>query len=284
MGRRIGLALTVLLACASAAWAQEVKLFDFEPGPLNVFNGAETATYVNDHVTSGKQAVKVELKGKPWVFDIGFWANSNMAGQWGQYERFVVDVFVEGGPVKVHGFFRDDMKAGWSDRYNFDKMLTPGKRKLEFPLGSVVYEKNQKQIALDKLAQVAIQFEAVDAANPAVIYLDNGRLAKGTAGAEIKALWDFEGSDNGKMELEDYPPEFKGKSKLEPVADHATSGKMALKLESHSKAGNAQFWPKDQDWSQYDALAIDVFNPSDKPIPVGGWVKGTPTDDWAHRL
>ncbi|GEM_PF-1936695 len=283
MARRIGLALIVLLAWAQAGMAQEVKLFDFEPGPLNVLASADTATYVTEHVTSGKQAVKVDLKQKSWVLDIAFFRDSNMAGQWGQYERFVVDVFVEGGPVKVNGFFRDDYKAGWPDRYNFDKMLTPGKRKLEFPLGSVVFEKNQKPIDLAKLAQVAIQFESADPANPAVIYLDNGRLAKGTAGAEVKVLWDFEGSDAGKIELEDYPAEFKGKSKFEMVEDHATAGKKALRLESHSLAGNVQFWPEMQDWSQYDALAIDLFNPSDKPIPVGGWVKGKPTDDWAHR-
>ena len=103
-------------------------------------------------------------------------------------------------------------------------------------------------------------------------------------GYEAKVLFSFEGGDKGKYELEDWPEEFKGKSSLAVVEEHAAAGKKALKLESRAPAGCAVFSGFDSDWSKYDAWAFDVFNPSDKPVPVSGWVRATDANaNWWDR-
>ena len=127
-------------------------------------------------------------------------------------------------------------------------------------------------------------FVSADEKNPTTIYLDNGRLVKGSGSVEIKTLFSFVGNDAGKIELEDYPDEFKGKSSMSPVEEHASAGKKALKLESHAPAGNIQFSGFEPDWSRYDTLAIDIFNPADKPVEVNGWIRsGDLKASWDKR-
>jgi hypothetical protein len=264
----------VALASACSAADLDALLFDYE-GPQQTFENAAKLQYVPEHATQGKNAGKIALD-KPFDMNIGFWGNANKAGTWGQYDQFVVDVYVEGGPVTVVGWAKDkDVNSSpWFQRFNFDFKLEPGKRKLVFSLGAFTRQNGKGNLDLASMDFLAIQFKSEDAAKPATVYIDNARLTKGTGSFEVKVLYTFEGQDPGKTLLEDYPDEFKGKSSMAAVDEHATDGKKALKLESRAPAGNVQFSGFDADWSAYDSLIFDISNPSQEAVKVGGWVKG----------
>ncbi|MCZ7647531.1 MAG: hypothetical protein M5U26_20120 [Planctomycetota bacterium] len=267
----LGLALLPLSAWGSGAEEKEVVLFDFESKQQH-FEAAERIECVPEHATQGKRAGKVTLD-QPFTPNIFYFAGANHAGRWGEFDRLIYDIFVEGGAVKVSGFIRDKDGKDWWTRYNYEFTLQPGKRSLAFSLGLLNRQNGKGALDLKNLEMVALHFASDDPKAVATIYLDNARLVKGTGSFETKLLFSFEGADAGKVELEDYPEEFKGKSSMAPVAERATEGKQALKLESHAPAGNVQFSGFEADWSGYDTLALDVFNPSARPVGVSGWIK-----------
>jgi len=269
-------------AARAAEGPREVLLFDFETD-AGRFENAKKLQYVAEHATQGQKAGKATLD-KPFDANFGFWGNSNMAGKWAEFDQFVIDVFVEGGPVKCFGFVVSDNQMDWWKRYNYEFKLPPGKRRLAFSLGAFVKQGGQKPLDLAKLSFFAIRFASDKAGAAPTIYLDNARLVKGTGSFEVKVLYGFEGADAGKHVLEDWPPEFKGKSKMAAVAEHATEGTKALRLESRAPAGNVAFSGFEADWSRYDTLAMDVFSAADKPIKVSGWIKpDSMATDWWKR-
>ena len=279
-----GILLTSLLALACCAHAEEpaeLVLFDYETPKQNVEN-AERLTCVKEHVTQGDFAGKVLLD-KP--FSPNIFVPPNQGAKWPLYDQFVLDVFVEGGPVAVGGFINDKASAGWDKRYNYEFHLEPGKRKITFGLGGLKRENGSNMLDVKTLTFIAMSFSSEDAARPATIYLDNGRLTKGGGAFEKKVLYSFEGADSGKYELEDYPEEFKGKSKLTLVSEHATDGGKAALLDSHAPAGNIRFSDFDHDWSKYDTLQIDIFNTKNEPVPVSGWIRAdNPAASWDKRF
>ena len=274
------------LPAAPATSTQEELLFDFEPGGKNLFENADKAEFVTEHATQGTHAMKLAL-GKDLKGAMGFHfvRGINAAGRWGQFDRFVVDLYVEGGPAKMYCFIRDEGGNGWDERFNLEQQFQPGKRRIEIPIGSIVRQKNQKPLDVNKLTWASISFAAVSPDVPTTLYVDNARLEKGVSAFHVKVLYSFEEGEKNAYVLEDWPDEFKGKSRMTAVEEHASNGKRALRLESHAPAGNVQFKLADEDtnWSDYDTLAIDVFNPANEPVPVGGWIKDKPADTWDNR-
>lgn len=266
-------AALVAAACFSGVRAgeSEALLFDFE-SPKQAFESAEKIQCVPEHATQGRLAGKIALTA-PFSPNFFFYGGSNQGGKWGEYDQFVMDIFVDGGGVGVNGFIRDKEGQDWWKRHNFEMKLQPGKRRLALSLGSLARSNGKGTLDLASIDFFAITFASEDAKTPATIYLDNARLVKGTGSFEVKTLFSFDGADAGKIELEDWPEEFKGKSSMGAVEEHATAGKKVLKLESHAPAGNVQFSGFDADWSAFDTLAFDIFNPSDKPIALAGWVR-----------
>ncbi|MCK4298613.1 MAG: hypothetical protein KAX80_03720, partial [Planctomycetes bacterium] len=261
--------------------AREVLLFDFE-SPGN-FENADKLQYVAEHVTQGEKAGKVTLD-QPFSPNFFFFGGSNAAGRWGEFDQFVIDVFVEGGPVTCAGFVVADGKQDWWERYNYEFKLPPGARRLAFSLGAFVRQRDQQPLDLSRLTFFAIQFTSDAEGAPATIWLDNARLVKGTGTFEVKRLFSFEGADAGGYTLEDWPPDSPEKSDLALVSEHASEGGKALQLSSRSPAGNVAFSGFESDWSGYDALAMDVFSAGDAPVKVFGWIKpDSPTADYWQR-
>jgi len=278
--------LTAMLAAVALgglyAAEGEALLFDFEDAP-QAFENFERLQFVPEHATQGKHAGKVVLD-KPLAANFGFYAGTNQAGKWGGYDQYIVDAFVEGGPVKVMGFIRDKEGLDWWKRHNFELKLEPGKRRIAFSLGSLTRQNGKGNLDLASIDFFAITFSSEDEQKPATLFLDNARLVKGTGSFEVKILFSVEGADVGRTDLEDWPEDFKGKSAMAVVEAHASHGKKALRLDSRAPAGNVQFSGCESDWSKYDTLAFDVFNPADKPLPVNGWIKGGgEKSDWWNR-
>ena len=271
-------------ASLPAGQSKEAVLADFEKGGLNPFENASRLEFVSDHATQGKTAGKIALDAKGFGFGFDLRSGRNLGGTWSQYDRLALDLFVEGGSVKMYCYARDDQSTNYDTRFNIELTLQPGARKIDLPLGSMFRGRTRNPLNVDKIVWISFTFTNIDQAKPATIFLDNTRLVKGTGDFQVKALYTFEGADAGKYVLEDWPPEFKGKSKLEVVAEHATDGKNALKLDSKAPAGNVQFSGFDGDWSRFDTLAMDVFNPSDQPLALFGWVRsGDPAADMSQR-
>ena len=279
------LAGLLALACA-AVCAQEpapdLMLFNFESKEMGL-EQMDRVTLVPENATEGKTAGKVSLA-QPWSPNFGFWGGANHGPKWAEHDQFIMDVVVEGGPVKVFGFIRDNTGPGWWERHNYELKLTPGKKRIAFSLGALTRQNGNGNLDLKNLEFFAMQFASEDPKQPATIYVDNGRLAKGAGSFEVKVLYSFEGGEAEKYLLEDWPEDFKGKSTMTAVEEHATHGKKALKLESRAPAGNIQFTGFEKNWSTYDSLAIDVYNPSDKPVMISGWVRGKdPNAGWWDR-
>lgn len=288
MYRQIALSIFVLAAVlwGSISWAQEsreVLLYGFESSTALAWEGPDKFEYVPDYATQGDNAGKVTLD-KNFDLNFGFWGGANMAGNWDQFDQFLIDVYVKGGSVKAFGWVKDNAGQSWGKRYNYEFRLAPGKRRLTFSLGAFARQKDQSPLDLKRLEFFAIRFQSLDAKKPATIYVDNARLVKGTGAFEVKVLYSFEGDDEGKYLLEDWPPEFKGKSAMKVVGEHVTQGKNALCLDSRAPAGNVQFSGFDPDWDRFDTLAFDVFNSADKPVKVQGWIRPvSETAGWWDR-
>jgi len=277
-------AATVLRA--GEGGSNEAVLFDFEKGGRNRFENADKLEYVPEHATQGQTSGKAVLKSgdKPFSITFGFNNGTNLQGRWGEFNQFIIDVFVEGGPVKVGNYIKDSESKSWETRYNNEFLLQPGKRKLVWPLAGLVRQQGGKPLDLARLQFFSLWFSSEDKEQAAAIYLDNARLVKGTGSFETKVLYSFEGQDAGKFVLEDWPDEFKGKSSMTVGDEHASDGGKALRLDSRAPAGNVQFSEFPPDWSRYDSLLIDIFNPADKPAWVGGWIRGDdPKSDYYHR-
>jgi hypothetical protein len=81
-------------------------------------------------------------------------------------------------------------------------------------------------------------------------------------------LLGFEDGQQAKVKWSANEP---GKSVATVVADHATEGKKALKIEFIKEGGSFSMTDVPADWSEYDMLAIDCFNPSDHAVVISGW-------------
>lgn len=265
------------------AESKEAVLADFEKGGKNAFEGFDRLALMADHATQGKTAGKIALDAKGFGMGFSFGRGQNLGGSWSKYDRLIVDVFIEGGPVKVYCYARDDQAKTYDTRFNLDLNLAEGKRTIEIPLGSMFRGRTTKPLDVDKLEWLSLSFTNGEATKPATIYLDNIRLVKGSGDFHVKVLYGFEGDDAGKYILEDWPEEFKGKSQMQVISERVTEGKKALKLDSKAPAGNVQFTDFDGDWSRFDTLAIDIFNSADKPVAVGGWVMDKPKASFDQR-
>jgi hypothetical protein len=163
-----------------AARASETMLFDFE-SPKQAFENAEKLAYVPEHATQGKTAGKIKLDA-PFSPNIFFFGGTNQVGKWGEYDQFVMDVFVEGGGVTAAGFVCDKPNQGWDQRHNYEYKLQSGARQLKFSLGALTRENGKGPLDLKALVMIALSFRSDDPKTPATIYLDNARLVKGVAG------------------------------------------------------------------------------------------------------
>jgi len=180
-------ALVTLVAFQTAP--QETVLFDYE-SPNQAFENADKMEYVPDHATQGKRAGKIRLD-RPFAPNLFFFGGSNQAGKWGQYDRFVIDVFVEGGPVTVSGFIVDKEGRDWWKRHNYEFRLRSGAGRLAFSLGSLPRSNGQGNVDLATINMVAMLFASDDPATPSTLYLDHARLVKGTSEVPVAGLRKF---------------------------------------------------------------------------------------------
>ncbi|MBA3846416.1 MAG: hypothetical protein H0X45_07210, partial [Planctomycetes bacterium] len=274
----------VALLLLSAAHGADVVLFDFET-PRQDIENTDRIRCVAEHATAGEMAGMVVLD-QPFSPNFFMTANRNHGAEWARHEQFVLDVFVTGGPVTVSGFIRDAGGQGWWERHNFDLQLPPGKRRVAFPLTGMKRQNGKGMLDPATIDFVAMTFAAAgDGTGEApVIHLDNGRLTSGTGTSAARSLYTFEGVDVGTHRVEDYPEETSTPSLATATADHATDARTALRLESRGPAGYVRFAGFDGDWSDFDALVIDVFNHQSAPVAISGWIRANdPAAGWWDR-
>lgn len=181
--------VVALLAVQAEPAPRETLLFDFE-SPNQAFESANQMEYVSEHVTQGKRAGKVRLD-RPFAPNIFFFGGSNQVGKWGDYDRLVFDVFVDGGAVTASGFIVDKEGRDWWKRHNYEFRLRPGAGSLTFSLGSLARSNGQGNIDLASISTVALQFSGDNSASPPTLYLDNGRLVKGAREIPVAGLRKF---------------------------------------------------------------------------------------------
>lgn len=170
--------------------SHETVLFDYE-SPKQAFENADKLQYVPEHVTQGKLAGKIRLDA-PFAPNIFFFGNTNQAGKWGEYDRLVVDVFVEGGVARVDGFIVDKEGRDWWKRHNYEYRLRPGARKVTFAFGSLPRSNGHGTLDLPSINMVAMIFSADDPKSPPTIWLDNARLVKGADELPVAGLRKFD--------------------------------------------------------------------------------------------
>ncbi|HYF52342.1 MAG TPA: glycoside hydrolase domain-containing protein [Planctomycetota bacterium] len=275
------LALGMFITMSLLAADDEFMISDFE-GPKPSLVHSDKFEYVPQNATQGKLAGKAVLD-KPRTLEIHFANGQNAGGRWHEFDQLLLDVVVEGANVSIYGFAKDDKATTWGLRYNFAFKRTPGKHRITFPVGGLNRQDGAGVLDPKKLNFFVLGFQSEDPKQVATVYIDNLRLVKGTGGYEVKVLYSFEGDDSGKHLLEDWPPEFKGKSAITAVEEHATHGKKALKLDSRAPAGNVQFFEFDGDWSSYDSLAVDVFSTANEPVGISGWIRDQPGSPYEIR-
>ncbi|HHN46924.1 MAG TPA: hypothetical protein ENN09_05730 [Planctomycetes bacterium] len=143
---------------AAGEGVREELLFDFE-APGGLFENSDKLEYVPENATQGAKAGKIRLD-QPFTPNFFFFGGSNMAGRWSDFDQFVIDVFVDGAPVKCDGFVVSDNKRDWWERYNYEFKLPPGRRRQAFSLGAFVRQRDQKPLDLSKLTFFAMRFSS----------------------------------------------------------------------------------------------------------------------------
>jgi hypothetical protein len=105
---------------------------------------------------------------------------------------------------------------------------------------------------------------------------------QGDGSFEVQRLFSFEDGEKKRYSLGG-TAEPQDKSRVDVVPEHATEGRKALRLESHRELGYVEFQPATTDWSRFQSLLIDVFNPGDQPVRVHGSFKARSSDPWIRR-
>jgi hypothetical protein len=97
-------------------------------------------------------------------------------------------------------------------------------------------------------------------------------LASQVLAGDVKTtlLLGFEEGQDAKLKWSISEP---GKSVATVVSENATEGKKALKVEFQKEGGGFLMTDVPADWSEYDMLAIDCFNPLDHAVVISGWFR-----------
>jgi polyhydroxyalkanoate synthesis regulator phasin len=264
--------LSVGLCFASQLRAgEELVLSDFEtPDSMKVIEKSETIKLVPDHATQGKLAGKI-----PGGFTLvaGTW--TKLPADWSKYDELSLDVYNPGAAAKVTIWIGDGTDSNsYYSRHNNSMNLPSGASTLSIPVGGLYRGEKGSGKFLDTKAiqQLVINFPK----DSEGFYIDNFRLVKGAADVKTTLLIGFEPGQEAKAKWvvdDGWPENQPGKSVATVVDEHATEGKSALKVEFRKEGAAFVLSDVPADWSGYDVLAIDCFNPSDKPVTITGWFR-----------
>ncbi len=281
LGRILLLGVFLLAVRATCFGAAGFPVCDFSGiGKFQAVEGA-TGTLTTENATAGKKAFKLESGGKGWAAVLV----TDFPKDWSGVKYLVVDVYNPGKKaVELAGWVKDDPTGGLYSRYNYRGLIAePGKNTLRLWLAKAVkgnaFPLNQKNIQAFCMGP----FEGQPAS---VLYFDNFRIEPGTEEKLPVAMpiLDFEeGSTAGKYEIEDWPEDKPGKSKMELSAEHVTQGKNSLKCSFRPDQGNLQVYGFFQDWSQYDYLTFDCYNDTGETIELSGWFRDYATASYMNR-
>lgn len=256
--------------------ADELMLSDFESAQnMKVIEGRSKIELVPDHATQGK------LSGKApggFVLVAGEW--TNLPADWSAFDELCLDVFNPGPAVKVSLWVGDGTENNdYYGRHNNSLNLPEGATTLTIPVGGMFRgEKGSGKFVDPKaIKQMVITFPA----GADGYYLDNFRLVKGGGGLKATLLIGFEDGEKAqaKWAIEDWPEDKPGKSTAAAVAEHAAQGQKALKFDFRENGSAIVLSDVPADWSGYDVLAIDCFNPTDKSVEVSGWFRDEDSKD-----
>ncbi|MFB3892570.1 MAG: glycoside hydrolase domain-containing protein [Phycisphaerae bacterium] len=271
-----GLAFLAAIMVAPPAMAgDELVLCDFEAADgMKVVEGRAKVELVTDHATRGKKSGKVA---PGFVLVAGTW--TSLPADWSGYDELRLDVFNPGKAGSVAVWISDG-KSDYYERHNNSLNLREGANTLTIPVGGLWRGEKGSGKFLDtkKIMQLVMTFpkEGADA-----YYLDNFRLVKGAGKVQTQLLLGFEEGQKAaaKWSLEDWPENKPGKSVATAVAEHATEGKTALKVEYRPDGGALAVENVPQDWSGFDTLEIDCFSTAEAPIKISGWVRDEESKD-----
>ena len=179
MAGRIAIASVVLWGFVSAGTAlgqDELVLGDFE-GKLDARwakNGSEsTVSFVAEHATRGKRALKLLVKGKyP-----GIRLDRPAVADWSKYDKMKMDIFNPSDEVlKLHIGLRDRASGGsWHNRATLPFSVRPGKNPFEFNVTGIKAN-NGRVMDRSQIAQMLIMLDP--GKEPIEVYIDNIRLVK----------------------------------------------------------------------------------------------------------
>ncbi len=259
-----------VLLCALSFAGEELMLSDFESREsLRVIEARAKIELVSEHATQGKQAGKV-----PAGFTIVAGGWTRLPADWSGYDQLRLDIYNPGEVAKVSITIADAEGNDYWKRHNNSFPLRTGRNTIAIPVGGMWRGEKGSGKFLDTkdIKQLVISLPRKGA--PAY-YLDNFRLVRGAGKVEKRLLIGFEEGEKpgAKWNIEDWPPDAPGKSVATPVAEHATEGRMALKLQYRENGANITVRPLDPDWSGYDSLEIDCFNAAGAPIRISGWFR-----------
>ncbi|MBI3830432.1 MAG: hypothetical protein HY291_13010 [Planctomycetes bacterium] len=156
--------------------------------------GKSESSFVAEHVTEGKRALKVVFRANGGGIHVTDLAD----GDWSKYDSLELDCFnTSEQPLKISGWFRD-AEAAPSDgdywkRHNYQTNLKPGASTIRFPMGGFYRGEKGSGKFLDtkKMLSFCISCSNV------TLYLDNLRLVKGGEEVAVEGLKAFDfGSKN----------------------------------------------------------------------------------------
>jgi len=270
-----------LLAPGLLKAAEEQMLCDFEnAGNLKLIEGRDKIQLVTEHATQGKQAGKIP---GPFNLVAGEW--TGLPSDWSAYDQFRIDIFNPGEPTQLSYWLADDKGNRYQDRHNGAMTLKKGANTFVIPVGGLYRDEKGSGSFLDskKIKQLLITFPKSDAG----FFIDNIMLSKGPVGGKVetRVLANFEAEKEAGLHLaiEDWPEDKPGKTKISWVPEHVTEGKKALKVEFRPEGGGILFSNlSEPDWSGFDSLELDCFNPTDHLVTIQGWVRdveAAPSDE-----
>ena len=244
---------------------EEQSLCDFEDQEaLRLWEKGNPIELVGEHATEGERCAKVALKG---AMVAGSW--KGLPRDWSRSDHLALDLFNPGKPFRMTLRIRDAQKKTYDV---WGHLVPSGKHTIELSL-----TKAYVKIDVSNVSQFWFH-PASKADPPPVVYLDNLRFVTGAGVTSPPAEWSDDQKsvspgDGGARVMVDFedPRDLRlfeiTKGNAEIVAEHATSGRQALKVAAGTYLVS---WRLPRNWAGFDALEVDVFNAG--PQSVGLYV------------
>jgi hypothetical protein len=259
----------------------------FESGIISTFeteddikkwssNGVQLELTV-EHPSEGERSLKIIY---PQGGFVGLSAWRTAPSNWRQFDTLKFDVFNPQDEIVRFGvLIRDELGDSYPDRYDGYFTFKPGMNNFELNITGLKTNNKKRFLRTDRIKELVIFLNKPQ--KQGVLFLDNVRLVKKDEVMTDRQMYLL---SNFERKSDFY--KWRGhRLRIELANEHYSEGTHSLKVifPPTEYPGLSAFRDTLGDWSKFDSLKFDVYNPQDEVIKFGILIKDEIGDDYPDR-